>query len=724
MQLKFSEQLNTRLELVHSALAALFMGVSGMACLIRAFHLSWSPGSAFSGRPDTGLLSCWNQIAAALGRTQYILLPRFSGGFAGDGSLLPQGTFLTMLGVLAVVIAFLLIQSRIRWLLLIPVVLLLGLLFVTEEAPSAEAAALLAFSMALAYAVMGSSPRRGQWGLLVPALALVLCLGVSAAISSTITFAPIPPVKKASAAIQNLLDRRYGTDPLGKGDLSRLSGKDLARQRGSIGKVIASLKGGADESDAALVLSSEKMEPCYLRGFVGEQYNGRSWSPLTDSAYYTQRDDLYWLNKQGFDGLSQLAQAAGLSGETPEEKTLSVKVKKADASVLYVPYECTGTAESLPAGSQSLAGGALRSSRFLGTREYEIPWAGNLTGAWTDWVGKLYSRENKADLEGYFTSESHYNVWCYEQDTGISQKMTDLLYGEIGDPGDISREHAPYKETIEKIRDYLGSKYIYSENFKSLPAGEDFLESFIKSRKGCDVHYASLATELFRYFGIPARYVEGYLVSPADAEKGGEVTIGRSHCHAWTEVYIDGYGWVPLEVTPVYQGILPEADMSKGLQAVAYESEQPKDPAPVPEEETSEEEAPDYSGMLLRAAVIGLLILGALLLLWLMYRLIRLAISAYRLRKDFTHEDPRHGVCAMYGYMLDQKIPVSETAEVIGNTAAFSRGTIREQHRTIMRQELEKGKDEKRKNKKTRSRASGTAFGLHGLRRRRRSTAE
>ena len=53
----------------------------------------------------------------------------------------------------------------------------------------------------------------------------------------------------------------------------------------------------------------------------------------------------------------------------------------------------------------------------------------------------------------------------------------------------------------------------------------DFVEHFLTDTKiGHSVHYASAAALMFRYYGIPSRYVEGYLVTPEDVrdKKSGD----------------------------------------------------------------------------------------------------------------------------------------------------------------------------------------------------------
>ena len=82
------------------------------------------------------------------------------------------------------------------------------------------------------------------------------------------------------------------------------------------------------------------------------------------------------------------------------------------------------------------------------------------------------------------------------------------------------------------------------------------------------MQYATAATLLFRYYGIPARYVEGYLVTPEDVEgvqPGETIELSGERIHAWTEIYVDGIGFVPVEVSPAFEGVMEEADLSIGI---------------------------------------------------------------------------------------------------------------------------------------------------------------
>jgi len=73
-------------------------------------------------------------------------------------------------------------------------------------------------------------------------------------------------------------------------------------------------------------------------------------------------------------------------------------------------------------------------------------------------------------------------------------------------------------------------------------------EFLFQTREGFCEHYASAFTVLMRAAGIPARVVTGY--------QGGELNglgqyyiIYQSNAHAWTEVWLEGEGWVRVDPT-------------------------------------------------------------------------------------------------------------------------------------------------------------------------------
>lgn len=108
---------------------------------------------------------------------------------------------------------------------------------------------------------------------------------------------------------------------------------------------------------------------------------------------------------------------------------------------------------------------------------------------------------------------------------------------------------------------WLRNNCRYSLNVGKLPAGEDFAEYFLEERRGSCSHFATAAVLMCRYAGIPARYVEGYVIKPSDfpdsAKTGSMVSVDVTDArgHAWVEIYIDGFGWYPMEFTSGYGNV-------------------------------------------------------------------------------------------------------------------------------------------------------------------------
>ncbi len=138
-------------------------------------------------------------------------------------------------------------------------------------------------------------------------------------------------------------------------------------------------------------------------------------------------------------------------------------------------------------------------------------------------------------------------------------------------------------EAAHMVARVLGGLCEYDPDTPAAPEGADPVEYFLfDSRRGYCMHFASAAVLMLRELGVPARYVSGYTV---EAQPGRQVDVPDHSAHAWVEVYVDGYGWYPVEVTPAGaftwygQG---EDGPSPAPSAGAPESGEPT-PAPTPE---------------------------------------------------------------------------------------------------------------------------------------------
>lgn len=130
------------------------------------------------------------------------------------------------------------------------------------------------------------------------------------------------------------------------------------------------------------------------------------------------------------------------------------------------------------------------------------------------------------------------------------------------------------EEKIQAVIEYFRDNIPYTVKPGKTPKDEDFVNYFLlDNQKGYCAHFASAATLIFRYAGIPARYVEGYMVDYYQMTEGelvedasysdyydgysalGEtaliqIDITDADAHAWVEVYDEEKGWYVVEVTP------------------------------------------------------------------------------------------------------------------------------------------------------------------------------
>lgn len=209
-----------------------------------------------------------------------------------------------------------------------------------------------------------------------------------------------------------------------------------------------------------------------------------------------------------------------------------------------------------------------------------------------DFRKNAYSEYTAVGADG---SEIHYRViedclTAYEEDVRKSClqvpkghaaiRIAEELKAEYGstlldpeNPGEVNIE-----QCVKAVQQYLAKNMVYSLNPGTVKAGTDFAEDFLTDRKkGYCVHFATAGTLILRALGVPARYVEGYLVPPSSIQKTRELT--DYDAHAWAEIFIEGFGWYPVEFTNV---------VDPGEEETEPETEEESTTPPVTETATSE----------------------------------------------------------------------------------------------------------------------------------------
>ncbi|MEU4424636.1 DUF3488 and transglutaminase-like domain-containing protein [Actinoplanes sp. NPDC024001] len=74
------------------------------------------------------------------------------------------------------------------------------------------------------------------------------------------------------------------------------------------------------------------------------------------------------------------------------------------------------------------------------------------------------------------------------------------------------------------------------------------IAAFLKNKVGYCQQYAAAMAWMVRAADIPARVAFGF--TRGASLGNGSYQITNKNAHAWTEVYLDGFGWVPFDATP------------------------------------------------------------------------------------------------------------------------------------------------------------------------------
>lgn len=108
-------------------------------------------------------------------------------------------------------------------------------------------------------------------------------------------------------------------------------------------------------------------------------------------------------------------------------------------------------------------------------------------------------------------------------------------------------EGADDDQIIQRALAWINQDFSYT--LAAPPLGRNSVDDFLyDTREGFCEHFSSSFVFLMRAAGIPARVVTGY-VGGYRNPVGNYWVIQQSDAHAWTEVWLDGRGWVGVDPT-------------------------------------------------------------------------------------------------------------------------------------------------------------------------------
>jgi transglutaminase-like putative cysteine protease len=134
------------------------------------------------------------------------------------------------------------------------------------------------------------------------------------------------------------------------------------------------------------------------------------------------------------------------------------------------------------------------------------------------------------------------------------------------------------------VKLWLEENCIYSLSSRHEGAKDPTASFLFGDRTGYCVFLAHAAAYLYRTAGMPARTGSGYAVEASQRGDGSALLIPSKSAHSWPEVYIEGLGWVVLDIAPARSLDPPPQQSDPGLQQMLGEmarqdaGEEPPDP--------------------------------------------------------------------------------------------------------------------------------------------------
>ena len=475
------------------------------------------------------------------------------------------------------------------------------------------------------------------------------------------------------------------------------AGADLGLASGS-DQIDLSQAGPLDfDGGTALRVRSGTTGHIYLRGFSSAVYTGGGWEQLSDEVYRQMREgweillpgigEVYDEEMSGepfmVEGIGEyqpinFPAMADMSGSATR---IEVENVGAADRFVYTPYQLSTTPERMSG------------AEFVGDA-----YLARGTGVWTH---ILYARETASPLRARLTgdaaqAEENYRYFVYTNYLQIpdelSQEIAELVQSMQAWDGQTTAVEVgtPYNLTVARyVGSYLASVAVYDPDTPAPPEGTDFVTHFLDQGRGYCMHFATTATLMLRSMGIPARYVSGYV---ADTVAGEWVDVPDYNAHAWVEVYLEGYGWQPVEVTPGYDGTFAWEREPEDTPEPTETPEPTPPPTPTHSQAprpTQEAETPEVGEKMELSPRLWLLAIPAGLALTAGGLVLRRRLAARKRARRFGQPDANRAVIEMYLYI--EKInahtggTMDQTLESLAKKAAFSAHVLTEEERETAR---------------------------------------
>lgn len=275
----------------------------------------------------------------------------------------------------------------------------------------------------------------------------------------------------------------------------------------------------------------------------------------------------------------------------------------------------TGTVELYLHTDKKFDREALFLRGFIGISFVDNTWYGDYTLNKDDSQGNAFAREKDVSVENaydkgtyiaYSTNKEYYerlmDMSCRIEKKNINLDKVSPETREIDE--DLKDQIEKYVlqfdefdtvgEAVKFVEDYFSVGYKYTLHPGEVLYGEDEVEKFLFERRtGYCTHFASAAIMIFRTVGIPARLAQGYMVSGNRISPDEITSVYDSNAHAWVEIYVNGEGWVPIDVTPRMNRVAEGQNATDGSEETGETVPGEEVPQPTEDVESGTPEDPD-----------------------------------------------------------------------------------------------------------------------------------
>ena len=164
------------------------------------------------------------------------------------------------------------------------------------------------------------------------------------------------------------------------------------------------------------------------------------------------------------------------------------------------------------------------------------------------WCGDLVVEDSGAGFNGSYEVVMG-DIPVHENEAYLRQCLQVEVAPEVAALAHRVAGEGPAETKVFQLVKYFQENFEYGFGYP-FDRAKDPVAEFLKEKPPahCEVFATCLAL-MCREVGVPARYVQGFLVKEKN-EWGGYWVSRERDAHAWVEVYIEGLGWLQVDSTP------------------------------------------------------------------------------------------------------------------------------------------------------------------------------